>query len=138
MSDSISGLNLADSRLGASVLSASDEFFGAKERLLNPAEPEWRVGVYDDHGKWMDGWESRRRRDQGHDHCIVQLAAPCTLTTLDIDTRFFTGNYPPYASVDGCHARGKPDGSTQWIELLPRVGLRGNSHNPFPVSPTQQ
>jgi allantoicase len=138
MSDSISGLNLADARLGASVLSASDEFFGAKERLLNPAEPEWRAGVYDDHGKWMDGWESRRRRDQGHDHCIVQLAAPGSLTALDIDTRFFTGNYPPYASVDGCHARAKPDGNTQWSPLLSRVGLQGNSRNIFPVSATQQ
>ena len=69
-------LNLADARLGAVVLSATDEFFGAKERLLNPSEPEWRAGVYDDHGKWMDGWETRRLRIQGFDHCIVQLAAP--------------------------------------------------------------
>src|ERR1700721_1682253 len=93
------GLNLADARLGAAVLSATDEFFGAKERLLNAAEPEWRAGVYDDHGKWMDGWETRRKREQGFDHCIVQLAVPCTLEALDIDTRYFTGNMQPHQWV---------------------------------------
>jgi allantoicase len=126
-------INLADARLGATVLSATDEFFGAKERLLNAAEPEWRAGVYDDNGKWMDGWESRRRRDQGFDHCIVQLAAPCTLLALDIDTRFFTGNYPPHASVDACRVAGKPEATTQWTRLLPFVSLKGNSPNLFEV-----
>jgi allantoicase len=129
-------LNLADARLGAVVLSATDEFFGAKERLLNPAEPEWRAGVYDDHGKWMDGWETRRLRSQGFDHCIVQLAAPCTLAALDIDTRYFTGNYPPHASVEACHTSGKPDARTQWSELLPYSALLGNQRNPFTVNST--
>ena len=99
---------------------ATDEFFGAKERLLNPGEPEWRAGVYDDHGKWMDGWETRRRRDQGLDHCVIQLAAPCTLAALDIDTRYFTGNYPPHASVRGLSqqrqsGRAPPCGSSCWL-----------------------
>jgi allantoicase len=127
-------LNLADARLGAVVLAATDEFFGAKERLLNPSEPEWRAGVYDDHGKWMDGWETRRLRSQGFDHCIVQLAAPCTLAALDIDTRYFTGNYPPHASVEACHTLGKPDASTQWSELLAYTALLGNQRNPFALS----
>jgi allantoicase len=130
-------INLADARLGACVLSASDEFFGAKERLLNPAEPEWRAGVYDENGKWMDGWESRRRRDQGFDHCIIQLAATCTLTALDIDTRFFTGNFPPHASVEGCQISGRPDTSTRWFGLLPYVSLRGDAHNHFELPATR-
>ncbi|HWW20086.1 MAG TPA: allantoicase [Steroidobacteraceae bacterium] len=124
-------LNLADARLGAVVLSATDEFFGAKERLLNPAEPQWRAGVYDDHGKWMDGWETRRKREHGFDHCIVQLAAPSTLHALDIDTRYFTGNYPPHASVEACHSAGKPDASTRWSELLAYSALQGNQRNLF-------
>jgi allantoicase len=128
------GLNLADARLGAVVLSASDEFFGAKERLLKPAEPEWRAGVYDEHGKWMDGWESRRKREQGFDHCIVQLAAPCTLEALDIDTRYFTGNYPPHASVEACHTLGTPDASTRWSELLAYAPLKGDQPNLFAVN----
>lgn len=131
------GLNLADERLGAAVLSASDEFFGAKERLLQAGEPQWREGVYDDNGKWMDGWETRRRRDQGFDHCIVQLAAPCSLAALDIDTRFFTGNYPPYASVQACRSLAKPNAATAWQELLPYSPLRGNQHNAFELSSQQ-
>ena len=127
-------INLADARLGACVLCATDEFFGAKERLLNPAEPEWRAGVYDENGKWMDGWETRRRRDQGFDHCIIQLAASSTLAALDIDTRFFTGNYPPHASVEACCIGGKPDASTKWFELLPYVSLQGDRHNHFELS----
>jgi allantoicase len=124
-------INLADARLGAAVLSATDEFFGPKERLLKPGEPEWRAGVYDEHGKWMDGWETRRRRDAGHDHCIVQLAAPCTLATLEIDTRFFTGNYPPSASLYACRSSGIPDAHTPWSALLPPARLAGNARNHF-------
>ncbi len=124
-------LNLADERLGAAGLSASDEFFAPLARLLNPAEPEWRAGVYDAHGKWMDGWETRRRRDQGFDHCVVRLAAPCTLSKLDIDTRFFTGNYPPHASVEACRSANTPDAKTLWKQLLPHSTLKGDQHNYF-------
>jgi allantoicase len=126
-------INLADPRLGAAVLSATDEFFGAKERLLKPGEPEWREGVYDEHGKWMDGWETRRRRDAGHDYCIVQLAAPCILAALEIDTRHFTGNYPPSAAVQACRSAGILDEQAHWSSLLPTSSLQGNARNHFPV-----
>jgi allantoicase len=128
------GLNLADERLGAKALSATDEFFGAKERLLNPDEPQWREGVYDENGKWMDGWESRRRRGQGFDQCVIRLAAPCTLSALDIDTRHFTGNYAPFASVEACRLDADPDASTRWQELLGQSPLRGNQPNIFALS----
>jgi allantoicase len=128
------GLNLADERLGAKALSATDEFFGAKERLLNPKEPQWREGVYDDNGKWMDGWESRRRRGQGFDQCVIRLAATCTLSALDIDTRHFTGNYAPFASVEACRLDADPDASTLWHELLGQSPLRGNQPNLFALS----
>src|SRR5579863_8833479 len=124
-------INVADARLGAVALYATDDFFAAKERMLQPGEPEWRAGVYDDHGKWMDGWESRRRRDQGHDHCVLKLAAPSTLVALDIDTRYFTGNFPPYASVQACRSDADPGADTTWTELLPRSALNGDQHNFF-------
>jgi allantoicase len=126
--------NMADARLGALALSTTDDFFAPMARMLDSHEPEWRAGLYDDHGKWMDGWESRRRRDAGHDHCIVQLAAPCTLAALEIDTRYFTGNYPPHASVEACRVDAAPDASTTWTELLPRVALRGDARNTFVVT----
>jgi allantoicase len=129
-------INVADARLGATALFASDDFFAPKERMLQPGEPEWRAGVYDDHGKWMDGWESRRRRDQGHDYCVLQLAAPSKLAELDIDTRYFTGNYPPYASLQACLMAGRPDERTAWTELLPRSALQGDRHNYFLLQST--
>jgi allantoicase len=128
-------INLADARLGAVALAVSDEFFAPAARMLNPAEPEWRAGLYDAHGKWMDGWESRRRRDQGHDSCVVQLAAPCTLALFDIDTRHFTGNFPPFAAVQACRLEGAPDAHTQWTSLLASAPLKGNQHNYFRVDP---
>jgi allantoicase len=127
-------INMADARLGAAALSSSDEFFAPAERMLQPGEPEWRAGVYDANGKWMDGWETRRRRGMGYDHCIVRLAAPCMLAMLEIDTRYFTGNYPPFASVQGCRLAGNPDQQTVWTELLPRVSLRGDARNYFELA----
>ncbi len=129
-------VNVADTRLGAIALLATDEFFAPKERMLQPSEPEWRAGVYDEHGKWMDGWESRRRRDQGHDYCIVKLGAPSTLAALEIDTRHFTGNYPPFASVQACRISGDPDNNTQWSALLPQSPIGGNQRNWFALKST--
>ena len=127
-------VNLLDPRLGARALSASDDFFAPLERMLQPHEPEWRAGVYDDHGKWMDGWETRRRRDQGHDHCVVQLAAPGRLALVEIDTRHFTGNYPPHASLQACRAELPPTAATHWTELLAYSPLKGNHRNFFGVA----
>jgi|SRR5271166_7118858 len=127
-------INMADARLGAAALSASDEFFAPAERMLQPGDPEWRAGVYDANGKWMDGWETRRRRGRGFDHCIVRLAAPCTLALLEIDTRYFTGNYPPFASVQACRLADQPDQRTVWTELLPRVSLKGDARNFFELA----
>jgi allantoicase len=130
-------INVADERLGAAVLSATDEFFAPAMRMLSPSEPQWRAGVYDAHGKWMDGWETRRRRDQGHDHCIVRLAGPCTLALLEIDTRYFTGNYPPFASVQAVSVAAAPDEHTHWTELLPSSKLMGDQRNFFDVQSTR-
>src|SRR5271170_2425491 len=129
-------INVADARLGAVTLFATDEFFAPVTRMLNPSEPEWRAGVFDAHGKWMDGWETRRRRDQGHDHCIVRLAGPCTLALLEIDTRYFTGNYPPYASVQAARSAAEPDANTQWTDLLPSSPLKGDDRNFFELRST--
>jgi len=95
-------VRLEQPRLGTSVTFASDEFFAAKERLIDPNEPQFIDDKYDDHGKWMDGWESRRKRESGNDYCIIKLGVQGVLHGVDIDTRFFTGNFPPQASIDAC------------------------------------
>src|ERR1700737_3727104 len=78
--------HLADPRLGAQALEASDEFFAPKERMLNPEPAVFIPGKYDDHGKWMDGGETRRKRTTGHDWCVVKLARPGVIKGLDLDT----------------------------------------------------
>ena len=124
------GVNLADARLGAVALVASDDFFAARERMLDPAPAVFVPGKYDTNGKWMDGWESRRKRVAGHDWCIVRLARPGRIFGVDLDTSHFTGNYPPGASIEACHlANGDPNEHTVWSPLLPTVSLRGNSHH---------
>ena len=60
-------IDLASERLGGAVIAANDEFFAPKEAMLKSGPAEWREGVYTERGKWMDGWETRRRRTPGHD-----------------------------------------------------------------------
>jgi len=78
-------IDLAQPRLGARVIEASDDFFAPKERLIKPEAPVFIADRYDENGKWMDGWESRRKRDEGHDYCIIRLC-PGTIHGLDITT----------------------------------------------------
>jgi len=127
-------IRLEQPRLGTRVIYATDDFFAPKERLIDAADPVWKEGEYDDHGKWMDGWESRRKRVEGYDYCVVKLGIPGVLHGFDIDTSFFTGNYPPAASVDVCTSDEElPGDDAAWQTLLARVDLDGDSHNYFPV-----
>jgi allantoicase len=122
-------INLASAALGAKALSATDEFFGAKDRLLIDDAPVFIPGKYDENGKWMDGWESRRRRGAGHDHCVVRLAVPGAVHAVDIDTAHFTGNYPHAASVEAAMIGADPGDDTAWTEILAPHRLGGNTHN---------
>ena len=88
-------VNLADARLGAEALSASDDFFADKARMLNPEPAVFIPGKYDQNGKWMDGWESRRKRGPGHDWCIVRLARPGTRCRLDGNAAGFLDGVSP-------------------------------------------
>jgi allantoicase len=132
--------NLAGERFGTVVVAANDEFFAPRERLIKSAPPEWREGVYDERGKWMDGWETRRRRTPGHDWAIVRLGLAGVVRGVVIDTSFFTGNFPPQASIDACDAPGTPSAealasdSTPWRQLLDKVELQGDSKNEFVVN----
>ncbi len=121
--------DLAQPRLGAEVTFATDDFFAEKSRMVDAAEPVFIDDKYDDNGKWMDGWESRRKRGEGYDHCIVRLGLPGVIHGVNIDTSHFTGNYPPAASIDACSVEGEPDASTSWTEIVPSVSLGPDSHH---------
>ena len=123
-------LNLADPRLGAKALAASDEFFAPKERMLDPQPAVFIPGKYDEHGKWMDGWETRRKRTTGQDWCVVKLARRGTIEGVDIDTSHFTGNYPPAASIEACASDGDmPTDDAQWKTIVAPTALQGNQHH---------
>ena len=94
--------DLISSVAGGRVVSFNDEFFAEAANLLNPSDAEWREGVYTDRGKWMDGWETRRRRDTGHDWCILALGIPGRIDEVTVDTSFFTGNYAESFSLEAC------------------------------------
>ena len=113
--------NLANARLGATVVSVTDEFFGARDRLIRTEEPSFDPDLYDDHGKYMDGWESRRRRDGGNDHAIIRLGGATIVRAVNIDTAFFTGNFPHAASLQGAFHIG--DGLPADSDYRPLVGM---------------
>ncbi|MGN6805228.1 MAG: allantoicase [Trinickia sp.] len=132
-------VNLADPRLGAQALVASDEFFAPKDRMLSPEPAVFIPGKYDEHGKWMDGWETRRKRTTGYDWCIVKLARAGIVKGVDIDTSHFTGNFPPAASIEAAYVPGggQPDDATQWAQIVPSTTLQGNSHHYLETNDTQ-
>lgn len=132
-------IDLASEKLGGAVLAANDEFFAPKENLLKPNDPIFIEGKYTDLGKWMDGWETRRRRTPGHDWCLIRLGMPGIIRGVVVDTSFFRGNYPEQCSIEACVAEGYPtvddllSDQNQWTEILPTADLKGDTQNSFSI-----
>jgi allantoicase len=129
-------VDLAQPRLGSEVVYATDDFFADKSRLISPAEPVFIPGKYDENGKWMDGWESRRKRSPGHDWCVIRLGVPGVVAGFEIDTRHFTGNYPPGAEIEVCRSdeENPQDG---WTTVTQRLALKGDDRVYVPVEHDQ-
>ncbi|MEQ1675235.1 MAG: allantoicase [Chitinophagaceae bacterium] len=128
--------DLAAERLGGKAIACSDDFFAEKENLLKPGRGIFITDKYTDRGKWMDGWESRRKRTPGHDWCIIQLATSGKIYGVDIDTNHFLGNHPPHASIEAANII--PDKNTdwdnvQWKEILPKSPLQPGSQNLYEI-----
>jgi allantoicase len=132
-------IDLASEKVGGAVLVANDDFFAPKENLLKASVPIFIEGKYTDRGKWMDGWESRRRRTPGFDWCIIRLGLPGIIRGIVVDTSYFRGNYPEHCSLEGAAFPGLPteadllDESVQWVPLLPQMPLAGDTCNEFPI-----
>lgn len=137
-------IDLASERLGGKALAASDEFFAGKENLLRPGRGIFIPDKYTDRGKWMDGWESRRKRTSGNDWCIIKLGVAGIIHGIDIDTNHFLGNNPAYASLEACIANESATDKTMtstkvhWIEILPKSQLNPGSQNLFAVGNTER
>jgi len=130
-------VDLAAERVGGKALVANDEFFAEKENLLKPGRGIFIADKYTDRGKWMDGWESRRRRTPGNDWCVVQLGLRGIIKQVDIDTNHFLGNHPPFASLDAvCLTTAFPaDAETlSWTPILEKSPLNPGSQNLYPIS----
>jgi allantoicase len=130
--------DLASRQLGGGVVSASDELFAEKENLIRPEPPAFAAGVFGNKGKIYDGWETRRRREPGHDHAIVRLGVPGIVHGVVVDTAHFRGNYPPEISVEAVSADGYPSpaelAGMAWQPLVGRSGARGDAVNSYAVS----
>lgn len=131
-------IDLAAENVGGQALLASDEFFAEKENLLKPGRGIFIPGKFTENGKWMDGWESRRKRVPGHDWCILKLGLPGVVRGVDIDTNYFLGNFPEYASVDALEVEGSPTpealAEATWTPILPQLKLQGGTRNLFPIA----
>ncbi len=129
-------VDLAAARVGGMAVLANDEFFAEKENLLKPGRGIFIPDKYTDHGKWMDGWETRRRRAPGNDWCVVQLGLRGVIKQVDIDTNHFLGNHPPFASLDAiCLTNGLPGDieTLDWKSVLEKSPLNRGSQNLFTI-----
>ncbi|HEY0647821.1 allantoicase [Phenylobacterium sp.] len=129
-------VDLAQPRLGSEVVYATDDFFADKARLIDPAPPVFIPGKYDDNGKWMDGWESRRKRTPGHDWCVIRLGVAGVVAGFEIDTSHFTGNYPPGAEIEVCRSD-EANPEEGWVNVTGRLHLMGNDRIYVPVEHAQ-
>lgn len=132
--------NLAAAKFGAKALYCTDDFFAEKENLLEEGRGIFIADKYTERGKWMDGWESRRKRVAGHDWCIIKLGASGIIAGVDVDTNHFLGNHPPFASIEACsynlNASAEDimnDDNLEWEEILPKSPLDPGSQHYFDI-----
>lgn len=125
-------INLASPHIGTRIFAVSDQFFAAAGRMLSDAPPIFKPDVYDENGKWMDGWETRRRRGGGEcDWALIRLGAPSEIARAEIDATHFTGNFPPFADLYGCASDSPPDDSADWRVIVAKSDLQGDAKNAF-------
>lgn len=144
MKDFAQLVDLASERVGGRVIAANDEFFAPKGNLLRASKPVFIEDKYTARGKWMDGWETRRRREPGCDWCIIRLGLPGIVHGVVVDTSHFKGNFPEQCSIEVCAVDAKASlkqltgAQTEWLELLPKSALKGDTQNIFAVHDTRR
>ncbi len=132
-------VDLAAADFGGEALGSSDDYFAGVENLILRGRAHFDEERYTERGKWMDGWESRRKRGRGHDWCVLKLGAPGRVYGFDIDTAHFVGNHPPFAAVDGLHAPASTPfadlHAMAWRPLLSQAPLKAGSQNILAAQP---
>lgn len=131
-------VDLVSERVGGKAIDCSDDFFASMKNLTRASKPIFIEGKYVPTGKWMDGWESRRKRVPGHDWCILKLGCEGVIKGVNVNTKFFTGNYPEQCSIEAAVSTGKKGEKLRWEEILPITPLKGDGDNLFPISSPKQ
>ena len=130
--------DLASRALGGSVVAANDELFAQRENLIRPEPPRFDPAEFGAKGKIYDGWETRRRREDGHDWAIVSLGAAGVVDHVVVDTAWFRGNYPPQISVEAASVEGYPSAAeladATWHPIVERSAAKGDTANHYPVA----
>jgi allantoicase len=130
--------DLLSARVGGRALFANDEFFAPRQRLVKPEPAVFVPGKYTSRGKWMDGWETRRRRAPGHDWCVLRLGLRGRIHAVNVDTSHFVGNQPEKASLEACDLPGQPTRAalerTPWALVLPPSPLAPGAPNLYPLT----
>ncbi|MFD7701340.1 allantoicase [Streptomyces caelestis] len=101
---------------GGRVEDASDRFYSPAAHTIRPGRPH----------RMDDGWETRRRRDRGHDWIRYRLVAQARIRALEIDTAYLKGNSAGWASVSV-----KDGDEAGWREILPRTRLQPDTAHRF-------
>jgi len=131
-------IDLASEKLGGATIACSDDFFAPMQNLIKPGRGIFIEDKYTDNGKWMDGWESRRKRIPGHDWCIVKLGASGIIRGFDVDTNHFLGNHPPQCSIDAFNNPESNTNDEQWTEILSKSPLQPGQQHFFEIENENQ
>ena len=127
-------IDLAQPRLGSKVIFRTDDFFASANRIIDPSAPVFKEGLFDKNGKWMDGWESRRKRTPGHDYLIIKLGKPGSISKVNVDTSHFNGNQPSLISIDACNSKSNNTKNFKWKTLVSKKKTKANSPHIFKTS----
>ena len=122
-------IDLANPILGSKIIFKTDDFFASANRILNPSPPVFKEGVFDKNGKWMDGWESRRKRTKGHDYLIIKLGKPGSINKIDFDTSYFNGNHPSKVSLEGCNSKIDKIKTLRWKKITRKIKIKANRNH---------
>lgn len=130
-------IDLLNEKYGGQALACSDDFFASKDNLVKNTKPVFIEDKYTSRGKWMDGWESRRRRDGGYDWCILRMGLPGKILAINVETTHFKGNAPASISLEACFAQQDPTDATQWTEILSKTVVNPDSVNLLEIASEQ-
>jgi allantoicase len=119
-------VDLAALENGADIAARSDQFYSSPRNVISPGLS--RV--------MGEGWETRRRRKAGYEWLVVRLAGRGVIHLAEIDTSWYRGNQPDFASLqtmDGGPASGSLADESGWRDLLPRARLLPDTPHRFRV-----